>query len=164
MHSSPEASSCSYTRNVAELPIFPCTSVEISGPPATSSSLLLSKSSSASSTVSLFVTASAVPTCTSKAIAIGFSAIWHYLWYINWETVPCRAMVVSWGTVRSALFYDSTIGRCPVPECIAASWAYIDVCERFHERDLRQQQRSVRFGLVLLSDLCHLPPSSVENS
>ncbi|KAK2547451.1 hypothetical protein P5673_032533 [Acropora cervicornis] len=44
----------------------------------------------------------------------------------------------------SLLSYSSTIGGCPVPECIAVSWAHIDVCERFHERNLRQQQRSLR--------------------
>ena len=50
----------------------------------------------------------------------------------------------------STLSYSSTIGGCPVPECIAVSWAHIDVCERFHERNLRQQQRSLRFGMPRL--------------
>ena len=50
----------------------------------------------------------------------------------------------------STLSYSSTIGGCPVPECIAVSWAHIDVCERFHERNLRQQQRSLRFGIPRL--------------
>ena len=50
----------------------------------------------------------------------------------------------------STLSYSSTIGGCPVPECIAVSWAHIDVCERFHERNLRQQQRSLGFGIPRL--------------
>ena len=50
----------------------------------------------------------------------------------------------------STLSYRSTIGGCPVPECIEVNWAHIDVCERFHERNLRQQQRSLRFGIPRL--------------
>ena len=50
----------------------------------------------------------------------------------------------------SALSYSNTVGGCPVPECIAVSWAHIDVCERYHERNLRHQQRSLRFGIPRL--------------
>ena len=60
-------------RNVAELPISPCTSVETCGASSTSSSLLSSNLSS--SNVSFSVTASTVLTCASEAIEIGFSAV-----------------------------------------------------------------------------------------
>ena len=47
----------------------------------------------------------------------------------------------------SVLSYSGTVGGCPVPECIAVSWAHINVCERFHVRNLQRQQRSLRFGI-----------------
>ena len=101
--------------------------------------LLSSNSSSASSTVSFSVTASAVLTC-------GFSAISHCLCLMH-KLGECPMSSPSGLLAYSTLSYSSTIGGCPVPECIAVSWAHIDVCERFHERNLRQQQRSLRFGI-----------------
>ena len=77
-HSSPEGVLAPRT-NIAELPISPFTSLETSRPSSTSLSLLSSNSSSASSTVLFSVTPIALQTCASKAVEIGFSAIYDYL-------------------------------------------------------------------------------------
>ena len=132
-------------RNVEELPISPCTSLETSGPSSTSSSLLSLNSFSASSTFSPSFHRFCCTNLWFKSNRDRF--LCDFALPLIHKLRKCPMLSHGGLLAYSALSYSGIVEGCSVPERNANSGAHIDVCERFHEWKLRQQQCSLRFGM-----------------